>query len=455
MSGTVKYRYKCATENALVWEERAVSAGAPTVCVNEGAALVAGTLTIVDQPTETADLVVTSTVDFDGATIANLSHTSLTNIGSNTHAQLDTHVADATQHRTINDSGSAATDLWSANKINSELGGKAASSHTHTASDVADFDSAADTRADGRITAQKGQANGLATLDGTGKVPASQLTISSVVYKGTWNASTNTPALADGTGDKGEYYVVSTAGSTSVDGITNWEVGDWIIFNGSVWEKNDNTDQVTSVAGKQGAVTLVAADITDFESTVSANTNVAANTSHGGNTSNPHSVTLDQVSSASSKGDLLAHNGTVHVVRSVGSNGHVLQADSTQASGLKWASNKKFITSSRNTLKTTEGEWVRVDHFIYPGSVIAAVDRVLINSQAESGVTYDVRLYDVTNGNEIAKVTGKTNTIPAISDLGTPSNVPSGDAQWEVHVKRTAGSDPNGALYYSVMVEYQ
>ena len=26
-------------------------------------------------------------------------------------------------------------------------------------------------------------------------------------YKGTWNASTNNPALADGTGAKGDYYV--------------------------------------------------------------------------------------------------------------------------------------------------------------------------------------------------------------------------------------------------------
>lgn len=55
--------------------------------------------------------------------------------------------------------------------IQSQLDGKAASSHTHTASQITNFNTAADAR----ITAQKGQNNGLATLDGSGKVPSTQL----------------------------------------------------------------------------------------------------------------------------------------------------------------------------------------------------------------------------------------------------------------------------------------
>jgi hypothetical protein len=56
-------------------------------------------------------------------------------------------------------------------------------------------------------------------------------------YKGTWNASTNTPTLASGVGTQGDYYVVSVAGATDLDGITNWGVGDWATFNGSVWQR--------------------------------------------------------------------------------------------------------------------------------------------------------------------------------------------------------------------------
>jgi hypothetical protein len=61
--------------------------------------------------------------------------------------------------------------------------------------------------------------------------------IGALNYKGTWNASTNTPTLASGVGTKGDYYVVSVAGSTALDGISNWGVGDLATYNGSVWQR--------------------------------------------------------------------------------------------------------------------------------------------------------------------------------------------------------------------------
>jgi hypothetical protein len=82
-----------------------------------------------------------------------------------------------------------------------------------------------------------------------------------VIYQSTWNASTNAPALVSSVGTKGFYYVVATAGSTNLDGITSWNVGDWAIFNGTVWEKVDNTDAVYSVNGYTGAVVLVKGDV--------------------------------------------------------------------------------------------------------------------------------------------------------------------------------------------------
>jgi hypothetical protein len=82
-----------------------------------------------------------------------------------------------------------------------------------------------------------------------------------VNYKGTWNASTNTPTLVSSVGTKGDYYVVSVTGSTNLNGITTWTQGDWAIFNGTAWEKVDNTDLVTSVAGRTGAITLTTADV--------------------------------------------------------------------------------------------------------------------------------------------------------------------------------------------------
>ena len=85
--------------------------------------------------------------------------------------------------------------------------------------------------------------------------------IGALVYKGTWNASTNTPTLASGVGNKGDYYYVSVAGNTNLDGITDWQVGDLAVFSGTAWQKIDNTDSVLSVNGQTGIVVLSATDV--------------------------------------------------------------------------------------------------------------------------------------------------------------------------------------------------
>lgn len=104
------------------------------------------------------------------------------------------------------------------------------------------------------------------------------------IFQTTWNASTNTPTLTSSVGTKGYYYIVDVAGSTNLDGITEWKMGDWVIYDGTVWRKVDNTDAVSSVNGFTGAVSLTTSNITEgtnlyyTEGRVSANTDVAANT---------------------------------------------------------------------------------------------------------------------------------------------------------------------------------
>jgi hypothetical protein len=113
-------------------------------------------------------------------------------------------------------------------------------------------------------TATKGVANGVASLDGSGTVPISQLpaaVLGALSYQGTWNASTNTPTLTSSVGTKGYYYVVNVAGSTNLNGVTDWQVGDWAVYNGTAWQKVDNTDAVTSVNGYTGTVVLNATDV--------------------------------------------------------------------------------------------------------------------------------------------------------------------------------------------------
>ena len=83
------------------------------------------------------------------------------------------------------------------------------------------------------------------------------------IYKGTWNAATNTPTLTSSVGTKGFYYIVDVYGTTNLDGVAEWHVGDWAIFDGVKWQKVDTTDAVTSVNGQVGAVSLTTSNITE------------------------------------------------------------------------------------------------------------------------------------------------------------------------------------------------
>ena len=102
--------------------------------------------------------------------------------------------------------------------------------------------------------------NGYCGLDSGGKVPVSRLPATLLKYVGTWNASTNTPTLtATDTTKEGFVYNVSVAGTQF--GIS-FHLGDWAIYNGSgVIEKSDNSDDVTSVNGQTGVVTISLADL--------------------------------------------------------------------------------------------------------------------------------------------------------------------------------------------------
>jgi len=86
-------------------------------------------------------------------------------------------------------------------------------------------------------------------------------------YKGTWNASTNTPTLADGTGAKGDYYVTSTAGTQTFGGLQLFfGIGDWIAYNGAVWQRveggsDGNFANVTMTSTDAGATAAPLLDL--------------------------------------------------------------------------------------------------------------------------------------------------------------------------------------------------
>lgn len=114
------------------------------------------------------------------------------------------------------------------------------------------------------LIGHRGTANGFATLDASGRVPYSQLPESAMEYKGQWNAETNTPTLADGTGTKGDFYVVSVAGTQNLgSGNIQFFVNDRVIYDGSVWSRLSAGDvkTVNSVLPANGNVALTGENI--------------------------------------------------------------------------------------------------------------------------------------------------------------------------------------------------
>jgi hypothetical protein len=103
---------------------------------------------------------------------------------------------------------------------------------------------------------------------------------SGLSFEGNWNASTDTPDLSTATPDNGQFWIVSVAGSTDLDGITDWKVGDWAIYVSTGagtdgWQKVDNTSTLSGsgVAGQVSFWTGTANVAGDAGFTYNATTN--------------------------------------------------------------------------------------------------------------------------------------------------------------------------------------
>lgn len=81
-------------------------------------------------------------------------------------------------------------------------------------------------------------------------------------YIGTWDAATGKTVSDTRPSEggvirayrKGDYYIVKRAGTklpdvTTITELDGLQIGDWIVYNGTTWDKIDNTDYIKTVAG--------------------------------------------------------------------------------------------------------------------------------------------------------------------------------------------------------------
>jgi hypothetical protein len=200
-----------------------------------------------------------------------------------------------------------------------------------------------------------------------------------VNYKGTWNASTNNPTLNNppAASTKGDYYVVSTAGTQF--SIT-FGVGDWIISNGTAWEKVDLTDAVSSVFGRTGAVVGVS---TDYSAVGITNTAIGA--------TNPSTGAFTTVS---------ASGLTVNDNTTLGSSN-----SDTVVFNARVASDLNPSTDNTYDLGVTGHEWRNLN---IDGT--ANIDSLVADTADINGGTIDGTAIGATTPSTVAATTGVFNT---------------------------------------------
>jgi hypothetical protein len=122
------------------------------------------------------------------------------------------------------------------------------------------------------------------TINGSGVISSG--VSGTVVFKGTWNASTNTPTLASGSGTQGWQYSVAVAGTVDLgNGSKTYGVGDFVIYDGTNWIDIASSSGVTTFNSRAGAVTLTSGDVASalgFTPLQSSSLSIATTTASGG-----------------------------------------------------------------------------------------------------------------------------------------------------------------------------
>lgn len=193
---------------------------------------------------------------------------------------------------------------------------------------------------------EKGVAGGYASLNGaTGKLEISQVPdtiLGTLDYQGQWNASTNIPSLSNSyTGSKGDFYVVSTAGGTTLGGKSDWNPKDWVVWNGTSWDFIENTDSVTSVFGRTGAVVAQSGDYAGSQISFVATTDIVATT--------VRDAILETYAESARASHVGSRDGHPQVTTSL--DGFMIAADKVKLNGIETAATAdQTATEIRNAL---------------------------------------------------------------------------------------------------------
>lgn len=188
-------------------------------------------------------------------------------------------------------------------------------------------------------------------------------------YKGTWNANTNSPALASGVGTKGDYYVVSVAGTTTLDGISNWGIGDWAVFNGSVWQRVEGGADLNGVNLSVTGTTTLSGLTASTALALNASKEVVSVTNTG--SGNNVLATSPQIATPTLTGDVSMTTGNLVV----GTSGKGIDFSATPGTGTSelfsdyeegtWAAVIKDDNSTTVTGTVAVGRYTKIGRIVH------------------------------------------------------------------------------------------
>ena len=268
-----------------------------------------------------------------------------------------------------------------------------------TSQSVLDTLASLQTQINNLIPSQTGNSGKFLTTNGTSTSWAS--VAGGLSYQGTWNASTNSPTLTSSTGTNGYYYVVATAGSTNLDGITSWAIGDWLLFNGTVWQKIDQSETLQTVTSTDTSVTVTTtgtnADLAVYSSprliaqvrnetgaTLTKGTVVYINGASGNKATVTKALATDDSTSAQTFGLILADIST-------NNNGYVILAgDIAGLDTSAFTAGQQLYLSSTTAGAYTSTKQYAPNHLVYVGVVTRShVNQGSIEVRIQNGYEMD------------------------------------------------------------------
>lgn len=304
----------------------------------------------------------------------------------------------------------------------------------------------------------------LVPLDAGGKVSFQYLPATLMIYKGTWNPTTNTPPLADGSGTSGWVYKATWAGGTDSfiinlgSGDLTFYRGDYAIYNGSTWERSGSSDLVASVNGKQGVVILRISDIPDLQDSLNAKENLSNKV-----TTLTNSVTDYPTTSAVTTA--LSNAADNYIQNQIASNQNAafrVAARSYAVGGLdvgttSGQNNYTLHVATPTPSSSTYGSAIMVDG--NAANVLTNLDEIVTNIGVSSGTALQsLNHFAAGQGSFSGTVTNQSGFVVSSSIVGGTNNfgfagyIPAGTGRWNLYMGGTAQNYLEGKLGLGVTV---